>query len=499
MHPDSPDPQLVVNACRKADALLQTGRCADAAEAYRGILARAPTNADVWYNLGYALKALGRFEEALAAYQGALQAGVTDPQEVRLNCAVIYSDHLRNDKLAEQQLREALAISPDYVPAWLNLGNLYEEQGNRTEALACYERVLRAGDGADQARRYRAIARMAHLMPPEHLDDPRLSDLRTAATTVRDPEVQADLWFALGQAYERLAATDPAFDAFAQANACCRRRAPVYDPRGHERFIDALIEQFRFPAPSRPLQAGPQPVFICGMFRSGSTLLEQALAAHPLIGSAGELDLLPRMVSGPLAPFPWSLASTGESVLTELACSYLDQLRKLAQDTDRAIYLTDKRPDNFLLIGLIRQLFPEAKILNTVREPLDNGLSIFMQHLDPRVAPYATDLQDIGHYYNQYLRLMDHWKRLYPDAIHDVDYDSLVTGPRDVLAAVLEFLGLDWWDGCLRFHERSNSVKTASYWQVRRPLYRDASGRWRRYEAHLRPLRQILETGHRPH
>jgi tetratricopeptide (TPR) repeat protein len=482
-----------------ADALLQTGRCADAAEAYRDILARDPMNADVWYNLGYALKALGRFEEALAAYQGALKAGVTDPQEVRLNCAVIYSDHLRNDQLAEHELREALAIAPDYIPAWLNLGNLHEEQGNRPEAAACYERVLRAGDGADQPRRYQAIARMAHLTPPVHLDDPLLGDLRRAATTARDPEVQADLWFALGQAYERLAATDSAFDAFARANACSRRQAPVYESRSHERFIDALIEQFRFRAPSRPLQAGPQPVFICGMFRSGSTLLEQALAAHPLMGTAGELDLFPRMVSGPLSPFPGSMTTISESALTELSRGYLGQLRKLTPANDRVVYLTDKRPDNFLLIGLIKQLFPEAKILNTVRDPLDNGLSIFMQHLDPRVAPYATDLQDIGHYYNQYRRVMDHWKRLYPEAIHDVDYDSLVTGPRDELAPVLEFLGLEWWDGCLRFHELSNSVKTASYWQVRCPLYRDASGRWRRYETHLHPLREILERAYLPH
>ncbi|MBU6249192.1 MAG: sulfotransferase [Xanthomonadaceae bacterium] len=494
MQPDLPDPPLVID-CRRADALLQAGRFAEAADAYRNILVRDPTNADVWYNFGYVLKNLGRFEEALAAYQRALQAGVRDPQEVHLNCAVIYADHLHDEALAEQALRQALTICPTYGPAWLNLGNLHEEHGDRSSAVACYESVLRAGHGADQASRFRAIARMAHLIPPEKIDDPRLVDLRTAAKAAPDPEVQADLWFALGQAYERLAATDPAFDAFARANASCRRQAPAYDPGGHERFTDALIEKCRSPAPSRLPQPGPQPLFICGMYRSGSTLLEQALAAHPLIGSAGELDLLPRMVSGPLAPFPWSLASTGESVLTELACSYLDQLRKLAKDDHRAVFLTDKRPDNFLLIGLIKQMFPQAKILNTVRDPRDNGLSIFMQHLDPRVAPYATDLRDIGHYYNQYLRLMNHWRRLYPEAIHDVDYDALVARPKEVLTEVLDFLGLDWWDGCLRFHERSNRVKTASYWQVRRPLYRDASGRWRRYEAHLGPLRQILEHG----
>jgi len=496
------DPQLAI-WCRNADALLRAGRYAEASDAYRRILSRDSLNADVWYNLGYALKADGCFEEALAAYDRALRAGVADPQEVHLNRAVIYSDHLRKDELAEQELRAALAVCADYAPAWLNLGNLHEELGDRQAATACYEGVLRASGAADDTRRHEALARLAHLTPPDHPDAPLLRDLREAAKAARDLQTRANLWFALGQAYEHLSCTDRAFDAFVRGNACCRQQAPVYDRRGQERVVEALLGQFKspvpVPVPVRSPEPGPQPLFICGMFRSGSTLLEQALAAHPSICTAGELDLLPRMVSGPLSPFPSSMATITEARLAELSRGYIDQLHQLAPASEGRAYATDKRPDNFLLVGLIKRLFPGAKFLHTLRDPLDNGLSVFMQHLDPRVAPYATDLQDIGHYYTQYRRTMAHWKKLYPDSIHDVDYDSLVVAPRDVLTQALEFLGLDWQPACLRFHELSNTVKTASYWQVRRPLYRDASGRWRRYQAYLRPLQEILERSELPH
>lgn len=478
--------------CRNADALLEKGRHDDAARAYRKVVSLDPTRADVWYNLGYALRAAGRFEEALSAYGRALQAGVADPQEVHLNRAAIHSHHLHRDDLAEQELRAALARRPDYLPAWLNLGNLNEERGDRTAALACYAKILQSAAVGADAYRQEALARTAHLTPPKSLNDPMLQALRAAATTAREPQARANLWFALGQACERLGCTDQAFDAFGRGNASCRQSGPAYDPRRQEQLVQAVMEQFATPVPVRPMDKGPQPLFICGMFRSGSTLLEQVLATHPAVCAGGELDLLPRMVSGPLSPFPASLAAVTEGQLAQLAQDYLRQLRRVLQAGECA-YITDKRPDNFLLIGLIKRLFPGAKFLHTVRHPLDNGLSVFMQHLDPRVAPYATDLRNTGHYYLQYRRVMAHWKALYPESIRDVDYDAFVRAPRDTLEPALAFLGLNWDPVCLDFHRRTSTVRTASYWQVRRPLYRGASGRWERYREHIRPLREALE------
>ncbi len=153
--------------------------------------------------------------------------------------------------------------------------------------------------------------------------------------------------------------------------------------------------------------------------------------------------------------------------------------------------VTDKRPDNFLYLGLIKSLFPDAKIVHTTRNPLDNCLSVYFLHLDHGMG-YALDLLDTGHYYRQYRRLMAHWKRLYGADILDFDYDAFVRAPRPAVERLLEFCGLDWQEGCLSFHRVQNAVKTASVWQVREPLYQRSSGRARHYASHLGPLRAYL-------
>ncbi len=478
----------------EADAFLDRGRFKDAIRSYRRVLSIEPELADVWYNLGYALKSDGQFEAALEAYQRALDASVSDPQEVHLNRAVICSTHLNRHAAAEVELRAALDLQPDYQPALLNLGNLHEERGQRTAAADCYRKILDSNHGHDTRHRDEALARLCRLQPPASLDDPLLGQLSHAARHCDDPPTRANLWFALGHACERLQCTDQAFDAFTQANASSRRGAPAYDRKMQERLVKAIMESFAHRVPDRdPQPASPEPLFICGMFRSGSTLLEQALAGHPAIHAGGELEWMPRLVRNELAPFPYAMTDTTPRRMAGLARAYLNHLQKLFPDASGARFITDKRPDNFLLIGLIKWLFPRARIMHTVRHPLDTGLSIFMQHLEPRVTPYATALDDIGHYYVQYRRLMAHWKKLYPDDIHDVDYDALVRAPQEVLEAALGFAGLDWNRACLDFHRLGNTIKTASYWQVRQPLYRDASGRWKRYAGHLGPLKLELE------
>jgi hypothetical protein len=166
----------------------------------------------------------------------------------------------------------------------------------------------------------------------------------------------------------------------------------------------------------------------------------------------------------------------------------LDTLARLHPGAELVV---DKRPDNFLYIGLIKTLFPDARIVHTTRDPLDNCLSIYFLHLDHSMA-YALDLMDIGHYYRQYGRLMAHWKSLYGDDILDVDYDALVREPRPAVERLLEFCGLEWSERCLSFHQRENAVKTASVWQVRQPLYQHASGRSRVFARQLDPLAQYL-------
>lgn len=481
----------------QAAALHRQGRGSEAIALFRQVLATRPESSEGWYELGYLLKAEGEYEQALDAYAQALARGVRRPEEVHLNRAVIYSDHLRRDADAERELESALAIAPDYVPALLNMGNLHEERGRRELALACYERVLAGADRQDDAHRelaFEALARSAKLRPPTSVDDPLLERLRKAASDRSDKVVRANLLFALGQAHDGLGQVDLAFDAFAKANRwLLRHSGRTYDRAQSSRLVDALIESFQPVAGhgGQPRTAA-QPLFVCGMFRSGSTLVEQVLAAHPQVTAGGELDYLRRLAATRLVPFPGSMATLDPDRDSRLAAEYHAHLLRLFPEAGNSTFVTDKRPDNFILIGLIKRLFPGAKIIHSVRNPMDNGLSLFMQHLNPLVAGYSTDLGDIGHYYGQYRRLMAHWKALYPDDIHDFDYDAFVHEPEASLARLLQFLGLPWDDRCLQFHRLDNTVKTASYWQVRQPLHARASERWIRYLPHLAPLQQAL-------
>jgi tetratricopeptide (TPR) repeat protein len=480
------------------------GRRAEAIDCLHKLLAIDPALTDRWYDLGYLLKAEGNYEAALAAYGEALARGVREPQEVHLNRAVIFSDHLRQDAAAERELRAALIIDPDYVPALLNLGNLQEERGQRAAALATYDQITSGrDDGRDRRRatlRGEALARVAQLRPPANADDPLLEQLqRAAADTGLDPQGRANLLFALGRTLDSLGLHDAAFSAFADANRQARLSGPAYSRRKARRYTDALISAFPRPLPVEHGRSGKAPVFICGLFRSGSTLIEQVLAAHPGITAGGEIDFLPRLVRGPLAPFPDTMSTLDEPRLAALADDYLAHLERLFPGAvSEGRLITDKRPDNFLLIGLIKRLFPGARIIHTLRHPLDNCFSIFMQHLNQHVASYSTDLGDLGHYYGQYRRLMAHWRECHQDSILDFDYDAFVLEPRPMLERLLAFLGLPWDERCLAFHELDNTVKTASYWQVRRPLYGEASGRWRHYAAHLRPLAAALREAGLP-
>ncbi len=482
-----------------AGAHARAGDAAEAVRLYRQVLAAHPDQPDIWYNLGLQLRALSRFEEALAAYGEALKRGLEGGEEAHLNRAVILADHLRREGEAEAELRRAIELNPGFAPAVLNLGNLLEERGAREEAASAYESILPAEDGsigAYQDLRLEALARLAHLKPPETLASSTLARLEKAAKSAAadGAETRANLNYALGRSLDALGAYDRAMEAFHAANRHLRKAGPVYNRRRIVETVNALIAAFDAGRTARtPDPARPRLVFICGMFRSGSTLAEQALAAHPDVVAGGELNLLNRIADIDLAPYPQSIRTLSDERAAELAARYRAEILRLFPAAARAgAVATDKRPDNFLRIGLIKRLFPDAKIVHTARDPVDTCLSVYFQHIDQGLVGYASDLADAGHYFGEYRRMMAHWKSLYPADIFDFDYDRFVAEPRENLKNLLAFLGLDWSEDCLAFHQVKNTVKTASYWQVRRPLYRDSSGRRRNYEAHIAPLLAAL-------
>lgn len=478
-HPESLAAQAV--------QLQRGGHLSDAILAYQRLLSRWPERAESWFNLAYLQRQTRQFPQALESYQKALDAGISGAEEVHLNRGVIYTDYLGQHAAAERELQRALSLNPVYLPALLNYATLCEDLGRRPEAAALYRRIL-----ALDPPSFEGLARYANLLMPEEaaaLVSPLRRALANAAASAAD---RASLGFALGRVLDGIGDFRGAFAAYAEANRESRRSAgagfTAYDPGIHRAFIDRLIACDPPPAAARADSRRPRPLFICGMFRSGSTLTEQLLAANPSIAAGGELDFLPRLVAGELAPYPESMTRLSASRCGEIAARYRAELARIAAD---AGYVTDKRPDNFLHIGLIKRLFPDARIVHTTRNALDNCLSIYFLHLDQSMS-YALDLGDIGHYYLEYRRLMAHWQRLYPEDIFELNYDALVAAPQTELRRLFDFLQLEW-DGRIPTPAPvGRSIKTASVWQVREPIHGRSSGRSSNYAGELEELRRLL-------
>jgi len=465
---------------REASRLRTLGRVEEAILAYERLLEARPDLPDSWYNLGWLQRKARRFEAALDSYARALDLGIGDPEEVYVNRAVIFSDHLHRPDDAEGELRDALGKNPDYVPALLNLGNLREDLGDRDAARDAYRRALTV-----DARNSLALARLAGVSHSSELDQALAQQLRIAIAGTGNAAEQADLGFALAGLLDAAGAYEEAFEAATAANEASRTASGArYDRAQQEQFVERQVETFKQPATG---DAGAPTIFICGMFRSGSTLVEQILAGHSRVAAGGELDLIPALVER-IEAYPEAVAGADARTVQAWREFYLAGLP--ACDCG-VCELTDKRPDNFLHIGFIKTLFPAAKIVHTRRDPLDNLLSLYFLHLDPSMA-YALNLEDAAHWHGQYERLMAHWKSLYPNDIFDVDYDELVREPKAVIERLLAFLGLEWEDKLLDFHRGSAPVKTASVWQVRKPLHSRSSGRWQNYRAQLEPVAALL-------
>lgn len=472
----------------QAQALERAQRVPEAIAAYHQLLSQYPGLPDCWYNYGLLLRRAGRFHDALNAYGQALKHDAQGPEEIRLNRAVIYSDDLQQPDEAVRELNEALAINPNYAPALMNLANAHEDLSDRDAARAVYERLLAmAPNDAD------ALSRLSELDKASGTDDPMIARIKTAlAAHASNPMGRAALNFALGRLYDSCSAYDEAFAAYQAANAASAEGAGpgrmLYDRAAEERFTRDWMTTFPAPPAFEPRPPSkPQPIFILGMFRSGSTLCERILAGHSQITAGGEFDIIPRLMRG--LGGPAGVANAPEDQIKTVAQSYLRQLASVFPD---AVHITDKRPDNFRAVGLIKRMFPDAKIIRTRRDALDNCLSVHFLHLDHAMG-YALNLENTAHQLLQERVLMEHWAKVWPDDVLTVDYEAVIADPRPQVERLLAFLGLDWDDKCLEFHTRRETVKTASRWQVREPLHDRSVARWRNYERHLDGVRAYLE------
>ena len=459
-----------------ASRLEQSGKHADAESSYRALIGENPGHAVARFNFACFLRRRGRLEEALEEHQAALDLQIDHPEEVFSNMAVIQAE-LRRDAAAKLLLERALAANPTYLPAMFNLALHHEEYGDRAIAMQLFRKILDIDPAWNDA-----LVRIAHA---ETVRDPESEVVRRLRRSLRRSNVDAltreSLHFALGKVLDDCGRYEEAFGQYALGNRLSEPRLSRYEPEVVAQGVTRIIDGFTADciASAKPVSDAPL-VFVTGMYRSGSTLFEQVLAAHPRVTAGGEIEYFMRF---PLSLDPADWQSIGQG--------YVDHLRRSFPAADM---VTNKRPDAFALLGMLKGVFPNARFVNTVRDPRDTALSIWFQQFDGRLG-YSADLAKIAYHYREYRRLMAHWRTLFGGSIFDADYDEYVRDPRHVTESLLAFLGLEWHEGCLDFQASPTRVRTASVTQVREPLYRKSSGRWRNYERQLAALGLDFGTG----
>jgi tetratricopeptide (TPR) repeat protein len=386
-------------------------------------------------------------------------------------------------------LRRALELGGDDAAALADLGDCHIMAGDMAEAARCFHRAIALD--RNQAQAYFGLS----MLPGNRFDANAVDAMETAGSRMRlDSDQRIYFAFALGRHFEQSRAYDRAFKHFAEGNRLLRRANP-YDIRADEARADAIIaatERIRVARNAVAKEcAGRTPIFVLGMPRSGTSLVEQVLASHSKISGGGELRVfgdVVRRIAPSMNPSALCDLTVDPEALSLIASNYLEAAR--AAEFDRP-YFTDKTPQSFFYIGLIAAALPDAKIVHVKRDPLDICLSCFTSLFGLRQR-FSNDLVDIGRYYKLYRRLMAHWHALLPGVVIDVEYEDTVGNLEATTRRLLERLGLPFEQACLAFHSTSRPVTTHSAAQVRSKLHGSAMGRWHGYAGHLDPLLREL-------
>ena len=467
------------------------GLAGPAIQSYRTALAHTPNVPEAHHKLAQARFRLGEllFDEGrgteAAEICRAVIAASPDTTMARLSEARLFM--IEEDwGAASAALRRVIAHDPTCGPAFEQLGAISATTGNFDEALAYFRQAVAVSP------RYTSSWLSLVFAKKVTGDDSALIDQIKALLrneTLTDPE-RVQLHFALGKAMDDLGDYGEAMRHFDMAN---RIRSPrlLFNRLHLARHIERMITTFTadFFAERHELAvADRRPILILGMPRSGTTLVEQIVSSHPEVAAGGELpfwgDRIAAWEAGEIDP----LSADGAARIT---ADYSAVLDSISSDAAR---VTDKMTFNFLWIGMIHALFPNAAIIHCQRNPVDTCLSIYANHFKTPI-PFAAERRNLVHYYREYLLLMAHWRAvLPPDSFLEVDYEALVSNPEAVTRQMIAYCGLDWHDACLSPELNERAVRTSSLWQVRQPINRSGSERWRRYEPWLGELRELLPS-----
>lgn len=517
----------LASAHNSLGVLLQKLGNTDAAmQAYQAALGVNSAYATAYYNLGTCLNDVCRYSEACTQLQNALNIK-NDFVEARLALGLAL-EGLGNKQAAIDCYQHILDHDPDNIPALTNLALVLQVKGQSEAAIALYEKVLSiAPDTVEAVCGLAGIREISGDYPgaAQHLDpllrkgctdvalalafgsissklerrDQAISLLDQALSTPGLPQgKRSKIHYLLSKLHDEGRAYDEAFKHMLAANTIEAQRYDATQQEAEARKWRSICSAENLARLPRSACMSEQPVFIVGMPRSGTTLVEQILASHPDVHGAGELSYLYDIfrqlnhdAGDDRDALSVHLQQLSQEQLDSLAQQYLEAVWQQAPRDKKRI--TDKMPHNFQLVGLIEQLFPCARVIHCVRDPMDTCLSIFATAFNAS-HPYATDLGALGHYYRHYYEpIMEHWKAVCTLPILDLHYETLIDDQETVTRQLLDFCGLDWYEGCLRFHTTQRAVSTPSKNQVRQPLYRGAIQRWRHYAHQLQPLREALD------
>lgn len=484
-----------------------------------------PRNAGAHLNLGNVFSALGELDAAERHYKAAIKR---DPKMTagfnNLSRTLLIQGRARE---GENRARQAIALEPKNALAHSHLAEALDRLGEQQQSLKAHQRAVALAPDRDTIR----LAYIATLAAYGRLDEARaqcekileehpqsvdalmqlsrlerfteedalFEKLQTAFANEQLPALErAKLGFSLGKAEEDMKRYKAAFGRFLEANALIAEGLP-YSPSQTEQQFAQIIEDTTPQLMADLAEAGhpdPTPIFVVGMPRSGTTLIEQILASHPDVAGAGELSSIRTLQDALLRANPGksmgeALRQTPPEKLRGLGAAYIEQVRMLSRD---ARYIVDKMPANFMSVGFIRAILPNATIIHARRNATDTCLSIFKNQFVMGSMPYAYKLEWLGHYYHQYDNLMRHWAELLADDMLELDYEELIADQEKGSRALLAHCGLDWRDDVLDFHKADRPVHTASIAQVRQPIYKTSVGIAERYGDAVTPLLDALKA-----
>ncbi|HEY3822716.1 MAG TPA: sulfotransferase [Polyangiaceae bacterium] len=463
-------------------ALAQAGDYEAALAAHRRAIELDPRLAEAHGRAADILLRKGRRDEAVAEYERAFEAAPGTTFGLLCGAKAMVAQDRPGD--AEERLRQLLARDPSSSEAHLVLAHILTEAGRFDEAAASFERSIELAPW--QATAYHGLVSSRKLTEADRPIVARI-EVRLGAVDVAERQ-RMTLHFAAGKGLDDLRDYAGAIAHFDAANAIRRKLSPPFDRAYLEQRVDRLIARFTggFFAANAALGRGEEtPVLVLGMPRSGTTLIERIVSSHPEVGGGGELPFWNERGSA------WADAETGAlaGAANGLCADYLRVLRRIRPN---ALRVTDKMPFNFLWVGLVHLLFPNARVIHCRRNPIDTCLSIYATQFTQSWG-YASERGDLAFYYRQYLRLMEHWRAVLPPGrLLDVDYEEATAAPEEVSRRLIAFCGLEWDAACLQPERNPGAVKTASTWQARQPIYRSSVERWRHYEHWIGELRGLL-------